>query len=167
MDWGEATVIMGCQERKVQLFCLKLFHCHRVFIRANERANIESSLDGHVRALRFLGGVSKRTAYDNLRSAVIQVGQGRVRKLIVWFLELHNWYLFESQFCHLARGNDKGHVENLVKQAQRTFLTPLSDVANFEELNREILEDCKKEMDGKDNHGRFFRILWDLERSSL
>ena len=40
-------------------------------------------------------------------------------------------------------------------------------MANWEELNWKLLEDCEKEMDGKDNQGRRFRDLWDLERSSL
>lgn len=167
VDWGEATVIMGGQERKVQLFCLKLCHSHRVYVRSYERANLESFLDGHVRAFQFLGGVPKRLAYDNLKSAVIQVGRGRDRKLNVRFLELRNWYLFESRFCNVARGNEKGHVENLVKRSQKTFLTPLPEVAHFEELNQKLLEDCEKELDRKDKQGRLFRDLWNSERSSL
>ena len=74
VDWGEATVIEGGVERKVQLFCMKLCHSHAVFVRAYERANLESFLDGHVRAFAFFGGVPKRIAYDNLKSAVVVRG---------------------------------------------------------------------------------------------
>ena len=167
VDWGEATVIMGGQERKIQLFCLRLCHSHRVFVRAYERANMESFLDGHVRGFQFLGGVPRRMAYDNLKSAVIRVGRGQDRKLNGRFLDLRNGYLFESRFCNVARGNEKGHVENLVKRTQRTFLTPLPEVDNFEELNQKLLKDCDKELDRRDTQGRLYRDLWESERSSL
>jgi transposase len=57
VDWGEATVIENGVERKVQLFCMKFCHSHAVFVRAYERANLESFLDGHVRAFTYFGGV--------------------------------------------------------------------------------------------------------------
>jgi transposase len=99
VDWGEATVIEHGRERKVQLFCMKLCHSHVVFVRACERTNLESFLDGHVRAFAFFGGVPKRIAYDNLKSAVIYVGRGRERRLNRRFVELRSWYLFDSRFC--------------------------------------------------------------------
>ena len=40
----------------------------------------------------------------------------------------------------MAKGNEKGHVENLVKRSQRTFLTPLPEVQNLDELNAKLLE---------------------------
>ena len=80
VDWGEAHVLENGVERTVQLFCMKLCHSHAVFVRAYERANLESFLDGHVRAFAFFGGVPKRLAYDNLKSAVILVGRGRERR---------------------------------------------------------------------------------------
>ena len=122
----------------MQLFCMKLCHSHAVFVRAYERANLESFLDGHVRAFEFFGGVPKRIAYDNLKSAVVYVGRGRERRLNRRFLELRSWYLFDSRFCNVAKGNEKGHVENLVKRSQRTFLTPLPEVQDLDELNAKL-----------------------------
>ena len=84
MDWGEAAVIHHGVERKVQLFCMKLCHSHVVFVRAYERANLESFLDGHVRAFAFFGGVPKRIAYDNLKSAVEGSKGDRRIYWVVW-----------------------------------------------------------------------------------
>ena len=138
VDWGEATVIHHGVERKVQLFCMKFCHSHAVFVRAYERANLESFLDGHVRAFAFFGGVPKRIAYDNLKSAVVYVGRGRERRLNRRFVELRSWYLFDSRFCNVAKGNEKGHVENLVKRSQRTFLTPLPEIQDLDALNAKL-----------------------------
>ena len=91
VDWGAATVLQNWVERKVQLFCMKLCHSHVVFVWAYEHANLESFLDGHVRAFAFFGGVPQRIAYDNVKSAVVWVGQGRERRLNRRFLELRSW----------------------------------------------------------------------------
>jgi transposase len=135
VDWGESSIIENGTQRKVQLFCMKLAYSGHSFVRAYERANLESFLDGHVRAFEFFGGISKRLAYDNRKSAVIQVGRGKERRLNERFRELRSWYLFETRFCNVARGNEKGHVENLVKWSQRNLLTPLPEVPGVTALN--------------------------------
>jgi hypothetical protein len=55
--------------------------------------------------------------------------------------------LFDTRFCNVASGHEKGHVENLVKRVQRTFLTPLPEVSSLEELNRQLERDCQRELD--------------------
>ncbi len=101
-------------------------------------------MDGHVKAFEYFGGVPKRLAYDNLKTAVIQVGSGRKRTLNAKFIELKSYYLFDTRFCAVAKGNEKGHVENLVKLSELRFMTPLPQVVDFEELNIKLLHDCKK-----------------------
>lgn len=167
VDWGEAWIIENGRRRKVQLFCMKWCYSKRVFVRAYDRANMESFLDGHVRAFGFFGGVPKRIAYDNLKSAVIRVGKGRERKLNRKFVELKSWYLFDSRFCNVAKGNEKGHVENLVKRAQRTFLTPLPEVTSLEELNRKLAADSDGELNRTTKDGLSHQTLWDEEREHL
>lgn len=145
VDWGEATIMQNGQARKVQLFCMRLCFSKHSFVFAYEHANLESFLDGHVRAFAFFGGIPCRIAYDNLKSAVIQVGRGQDRRLNKKFVELRSWYLFDSRFCNVARGNEKGHVENLVKRSQRTFLTPVPEVTDLETLNQQLLAHCRNE----------------------
>lgn len=167
VDWGEAWIVENGRRRKVQLFCMKWCYSKRVFVRAYDRANMESFLDGHVRAFEFFGGVPKRIAYDNLKSAVIQVGKGRDRRLNRRFVELKSWYLFESRFCNVAKGNEKGHVENLVKRAQRTFLTPLPEVTSLQELNRKLEADCDGELNRTTEDGLSHQTLWNEEQEHL
>ena len=63
-----------------------------------------------MRAFECFGGVPRRIAYDNLKSAVIRVGKGRDRRLNRKFVELKSWYLFDARFCNVAKGNEKGHL---------------------------------------------------------
>lgn len=167
VDWGEATVLIQGQERKVQLFCMRFCHSRASFVYPYESQNLESFLDGHVRAFEFFGGVPRRLAYDNLKTAVIQVRPGRARRLHERFIELRSWHLFDSRFCNVAKGNEKGHVENLVKRAERTFLTPLPDVLDLSALAAKLQQDCLAELDRTDRDGRSHRAMWEEERACL
>jgi len=82
-------------------------------------------------------------------------------------MELRSWYLFDSRFCNVAKGNEKGHVENLVKRSQRTFLTPLPEVQDLDTLNAKLAQDCLAELDRTDREGQSYRALWEAEKPCL
>lgn len=147
VDWGEAWFHLNGVPTKALLFCMRLCYSKVSFVRAYRRQTQEALLDGHVRAFEFLGGVPRRTAYDNLKTVVISVGKGQERRLTKRFIELRSHYLFTTRFCNVASGNEKGHVENLVKHAQRTFMTPLPECASFNELNAHLEAWCLAELD--------------------
>lgn len=152
-DWGEAWAVINGRQRKVQLFCTRLCYSKVSFVRAYEDESTEALLDGHVRAFEFFGGVPRREAYDNASTIVVEVGPGQERKLTRRFMELKSFYLFETRFCNVARGNEKGHVENLVKHAQQTFMTPLPEVASLEELNAHLQRQCQRELEERARPG--------------
>ena len=147
VDWGEARVIISGVERKVMLFCMRLCHSTASFGRAYWKQDQGSLLDGLSRAFVCFGGGPQRCAFDNLKSAVITVGRGQERELTRKFKELVSHYLFKTRFCNVAAGNEKGHVENLVKHAQRTFMTPLPECADLGALNVHLETECEKDLD--------------------
>ncbi len=147
VDWGEAKVIQNGTLRTVQLFCMRLSHSKASFVYPYERATMEAFLDGHVRAFDFFGGVPRRLAYDNLKSAVTHVGRGRERELNARFLQLRSFYLFDTRFCNIESGNEKGDVENLVKRSQRTYLTPVPEVTSLAgDLAPRLEADCQRDL---------------------
>jgi transposase len=153
VDWGEGKVILNGIQRTVQLFCMRLSHSKASFVYPYERATMEAFLEGHVRAFDFFGGVPKRLAYDNLKSAVTHVGRGRERKLNERFMQLRSFYLFDTRFCNIASGNEKGDVENLVKRSQRTYLTPVPEVTSIgTDLAQRLRESCERDLLKVDDH---------------
>jgi len=146
VDWHEGHIIVNGEQRKAQFFCMRLCYSKASFVMAYEHADMVSFLDGHVRAFEYFGGVPKRLAYDNLKSAVTRVGKGRERILNETFKKLRCHYLFETRFCNVARGNEKGDVENLAKRSERTYLTPLPEVTSLSELNEHLLTCCRKDL---------------------
>jgi len=142
VDWGEAKAWIGGSLVTVYLFCMRLCHSKVVFVRAYSHMRSEAFLDGHVRALEFFGGVPLRIAYDNLKTAVISVGRGGKRVLNDRFIGFRSHYLFETRFCNVRAGWEKGIVENLVKHAQRTFMTPVPVMIDLEALNVHLGSEC-------------------------
>jgi len=141
VDWGQATVMIGNRLVTVHLFCMRLCYSRAAFVRAYVSEKLECFLDGHVRAFRFFEGVPQSCAYDNLRTAVTWVGIGKERKLNQRFVEMRCHYVFQSRFCNVASGNEKGLAENLVKLTQSNFLAGVPCFASIEELNA-YLEKC-------------------------
>jgi len=62
---------------------------------------------------------------------VIEVLQGRERKLTKEFLRLQSHYLFQEHFCLVRRANEKGHVERLLGFARRKFFVPVPQVTRW------------------------------------
>jgi transposase len=146
VDWHEAWIIDNGVERKVQIFAMKLCFSKAPFVYPYEHADLESFLDGHVRAFEYFGGIPRRLAYDNLKCAVIKVGRGKHRELNRRFTYLKAWYLFETRFCNIAKGNEKGDVENLCKHSEQMYLSPPPHVDGLDDLRRKLLEDCRQDL---------------------
>jgi len=142
VDFGEATIKLAGQERKVALFVMTLPYSGAIFLQAFPRECTETFLEGHRRAFEFFGGVPYRISYDNSAIAVIEVLKGRERKLTREFLRLQSHYLFREHFCLVRRPNEKGHVERLIGIARRNFLVPVPQVGSLEELNAQLRERC-------------------------
>lgn len=142
VDWFEAVAIINGESVTVQVFLMRLNYSRRCFVCAYPTQNQESFFDGHVRAFHFFGGVPRRVTYDNLKTAVLAVLQGRKREEQHAFIALRSHYLFESRFCTPGQGHEKGGVEHNVGFGRRNFMVPVPRVASFAELNAHLLAEC-------------------------
>ena len=168
IDWGEATVVLAGQTTKVMIYCARSAYSKATFVRAYLRDDMVSFLDAHVWLFEQLGGIPKKLAYDNLRTAVTHVYLGNKRDLTARFLALRSHYLFESRFCNVASGNEKGHVENSVKRSERTYLTPIPHVATLDALNEHLVTWTKRDLDRIDTITKLtYGILLEQERKTF
>ena len=125
VDWGEARVLDEGHWRKVHLFVMTLPFSGARFIAVFPRPTLEFFLEGHRRAFVFFQGVPRLIIYDNLKSAVVKVKRYHNRVLNKTFEQFSRHYLYEARFCNVGRGNEKGHVENGVKWAQKKLFVPV------------------------------------------
>lgn len=146
VDFGYALARIEGRLQKIAFFVMALPHSDAAFVIAFERECTETFWEGHVRAFEFFGGVANRISYDNSRIAVSKIIGGRERRLTHGFLQLKSHYLFKHHFCRVARGNEKGVVEGLVKYTRLNFMVPVPQVRSLEELNASLEQRCREDL---------------------
>jgi transposase len=167
-DWGEAQVVMADRPVTVQLFVIRLCYSRRTFAMAFPTQRQEAFFEGHVQAFSFFGGVPQRISYDNLTTAVRPLFSGRTRQEQRAFTAFRSYYLFDSHFCNLDAGHEKGQVEHGVGYVRRNALVPVPAFDTYADLNAYLLAWCQLE-DGRQVHGQTERIgaMWAAEQPHL
>lgn len=145
VDWRRAKAYIDGKQTEVSLFCLRLKASLVPFVWASPTERLEAFLEGHKRAFEWLGGVPQNLVYDNPKTAVAKILKGPNREEHVVFSSLRAHYLFDSEFCNPARGNEKGTVENLVKFVRLNVMVPVPHVSSLDELNESLLSWCEKQ----------------------
>jgi hypothetical protein len=79
---------------------------------------------------------------DNMKLAVVRILPDGRRERTAAFTRLVSHFVFEDRYGRPGRGNDKGHVEALVKYAQRTMMTPVPSAASVAALNAALEQQC-------------------------
>lgn len=147
VDFGFAEVVLAGVSTQVALFVMSLPYADAVYCQAFPRECTEVFLEGHVRAFAFFGGVPRRIAYDNTKTAVAKVVGSRRRVVTREFQRLSSHYLFASHFCLVRRPNEKGHVERLLEYARSNFLVPVPVVESLDELNARLSSRCQQDQE--------------------
>jgi len=168
VDWGEAVADIAGERVTVQMFLMRLCYSRRLFVMAFPTQKQEAFFEGHVQAFHFFGGVPRRIAYDNLKTAVQRILEGRNRKEQESFIVFRSHYLFESHFCTPGQGHEKGRVEKGVGFSRRNFMVPIPRVASFEELNTHLLADCLADDQRRvDRQPVMIGEAWEMEKLHL
>jgi transposase len=109
--------------------------------------NQECLLEGLKRIFAHVGGAPIRLRCDNMTTAVVSVQEGGKRELAEGFLRFKMHYRFETDFCNLSRGNEKGNVENKVGYTRRNLFVPAPVINDMAQYNQVLLERCDKDHD--------------------
>lgn len=167
MDWGQAMAIIGGQKVNIHLFAMVLSASGAPFLMAFPNEKQEAFLEGHNQAFTFFGGVPQSVTYDNLRSAVKKVLKGYRREEQQTFIGLRTHYLFDSIFCNVAKGNEKGLVEGFIGYARRNFLVPLPEFSSFQECNEYLQVKCSQYINRGKRKGQLIKELFKQEQQNL
>ena len=175
VDWGEAQVLFRGERQTVQLFVMRLCYSRRIFAMAFPSQKQECFFYAHTQAFQYFGGVPARLTYDNLATAVKlafdrgESGRSRgSRREQHHFVALRSHYLFDSHFCTPHQPHEKGGVEHGVGYVRRNYLTPLLDVASFDDLNAELLRLCRRDDQRRVAHqSETIGEMWEAERPLL
>lgn len=142
-DWSHETVELGGVATKVKVAHFRLCYSRMPFCVAYHRESLEMLLDAHVRAFSFFGGSVRRGIYDNLKTVVTKILQGKDRTFHRRFQQLASHYLLEPVACTPAAGWEKGQVENQVGFIRQRMFVPRLKFADLDELNRWLSDRCR------------------------
>jgi len=140
LDWGEMPTrpMVAGRERRVYALVASLPYSGAQTAFFSLDLTLESFLEGHVRALEWLGGVPRECVYDNLRS-VVALREGDE---VVWnrrFLHLRGHYGFHATACTPATPREKGAVEAGVRYLKSGFW-PARRFADLRELDGQYVD---------------------------
>jgi len=144
-DWSEEGLIVGGVYRRIQVAHLKLCASRAFVLVAYPGQSHEMLFDAHTRAFAALGGVPRRGIYDNMKTAVDKVKKGKGRIVNSRFAALASHYLFDTDFCNVASGWEKGVVEKNVQDSRRRIWQDANtrSFGSFLELNLWLLGRCQ------------------------
>jgi len=141
-DWSDEGLVIGGIWRKIQLAHMKLCASRAFWLVAYPSQGHEMLFDAHWRAFAFFGGIPRRAIYDNMKTAVDKVGQGKARKVNQRFSAMMSHYLLEPEFCNRAAGWEKGRVEKAVQDGRRELFVPRPRFETLDQLNAWLAGQC-------------------------
>ena len=143
-DWSHEQVILGGVNVQIKLAHFRLCHSKSPYLRAYPRETQERVFDAHVRAFAYYGGVPMKMIYDNPKTIVQTIYQGKERVFNRRFLSLANHYLFEPVPCTPAAGWEKGQVERQVGIMRQHLFAQRNRFADMNDLNDWLLQQCEQ-----------------------
>ena len=141
-DWSHEQVELAGMPAIVKVAHIRLCYSRLFLIIAYPRETQEMVLDAHVRGFEFFGGVTQKGIYDNMKTAVIKILQGKERDFSRRFEQMCSHYVFESVACTPSAGWEKGQVENQVGLGRNRFFTPVPKFATIADLNEWLYSQC-------------------------
>ena len=166
-DWSDEGLVVGGIYYKLQVAHLKLCASRAFWLVAYPSQGHEMLFDAHTRSFAALGGIPRRGIYDNMKTAVDKVKKGKGRVVNARFNAMCAHYLFDSDFCNVASGWEKGVVEKNVQDSRRRIWLDAQKIqwGSFGQLNTWLGERCRA-LWGDLRHPQFkeFSILEMLEQ---
>lgn len=132
VDWGEFGDVFG-DGVKIHCFAMVLAHSRLVYLEFTRSEKFEEFVRCHENAFRFFGGVTRECWYDNLATAVTE-RLGQLVKFNSRFMGYMGHHHTRPHACNVARGNEKGRVEDLIKYIRMNFW-PARKFADIDDLN--------------------------------
>ncbi len=119
IDWGEFGDVFGIG-RPVHAFVLVLCYSRLLTVLFTFSQTLEALLRCHEAAWRWVGGCTKEAWYDNAGTVVAERA-GQLVRFHPRFLAYAGHHGFRPVACNVARGNEKGRVENAIKFIRGSF----------------------------------------------
>jgi transposase len=141
-DWAHfGHLMIGRARRPLMAFVLVLSYSRHIFLRFFLDARMENFLRGHRGAFAAWNGIPRVILYDNLRSAVLE-RHGDAIRFNPALLDFAAHYRYEPRPVAVARGNEKGRVERVIRFVRDAFFAARA-FADLDDLNAQADAWCR------------------------
>lgn len=137
VDFGEAPFLHEGEEVIRHFLVLSFPYSNAFLYQVFPSQNRECFLQGLANMFEFLEGVPHTIRFDNLSPAVKKVLPEGERELTEEFERFAAHYGFSYEFCNPNSGNEKGHVEAMVKYIRNNYLLPAVPYNRLADLNEQ------------------------------
>jgi len=165
VDWGEFGDVFG-DGIKVHCFAMVLAYSRMVYVEFTRSERFEEFIRCHENAFRFFNGAPRECWYDNLTTAVSDRMSGLIR-FNARFMAYMAHHGSRPHACNVARGNEKGRVEDLIKYIRMNFW-PGRSFKDFEDLQNQLIiwrDQTANQREHRSTH-RVIRIMFESEEKA-
>ncbi len=135
VDWGSyGSIRVGETMRRLSFFVMVLCYSRQMYVEFTVSQTMEHFLFCHQNAFAAFGGVPARIMVDNLKSAVLSHPTGEAPVYNRRYLDFAYHHGFTVSACGVAKGNEKGRVENGVGYVKKNFLAG-AELPDFAAIN--------------------------------
>jgi transposase len=162
VDWGEFGDVFG-DGVKIHCFAMVLAYSRMIYVEFTRSEKFEEFIRCHESAFQFFGGTPKECWYDNLASAVSD-RMGSLIRFNTRFIAYLGHHGVRPHACNVARGNEKGRVEDLIKYIRLNFW-PGRTFTDFDDLTKQFIawRDQVANQREHRSHRRVVRLLFESE----
>jgi transposase len=146
-DFGDADYYENGRLYSGKYLNLSFPYSNKGYFQLFKGENMECLLEGLISIFEHIGGVPQRIWFDNTTTIVTKVLKEGGRTLTDGFLRFMGHFRFESAFCNVDSGHEKGNVEGKVGYHRRNMLVPIPRFKSLEEFNKEMLKKCEEDSD--------------------
>lgn len=136
VDWGEFGDVFG-DGVKIHCFAMVLAYSRMIYVEFTRSEKFEEFIRCHEHAFRFFNGVPRECWYDNLATAVSD-RMGGIIRFNARFMAYMGHHSIRPHACNVARGNEKGRVEDLIKYIRMNFWGG-RNFTDFEDLTKQFI----------------------------
>lgn len=136
VDWGEFGDVFG-DGIKIHCFAMVLAYSRMIYVEFTRSEKFEEFIRCHENAFKFYGGVPRECWYDNLATAVSD-RMGSLIRFNSRFMAYMGHHTVRPHACNVARGNEKGRVEDLIKYIRMNFWSGRT-FTDFDDLTKQLI----------------------------
>ena len=144
VDFGTAPFLYESEIIDLPYLVMSFPYSNSFLFQVFPSENTECLLEGLQRMFHYMGGVPTTIRFDNLSPAVKKIKGKGERELTDTFERFVLHYGFSYEFCNPGKGNEKGHVEAMVKYVRNNFFLPECTIVDLDQFN-ETLWQCAEE----------------------